>query len=264
MRLASLYGPDAIAQAPRAPRFATESEVRVVVGLQALTRAVAEIDRLPDQARTPGIAASYDEVTQIVNPNANPESVARRDPRRDVAAHRSQRDRLPAHGTGQGGAGQAGRAHRDQGRRAVDAGRRAPDAAAAGRRGDRGRGDHRPAAGARADAQLGHAVRHRPHQRGASVLRHLPAGASGQPAVVAAQPDRPRGQVLDRRHGRARHRQRPLSHPVHADARAAGRVGAGRCSTPCASCPAERSGLLLVRPPAPVCCRLANSVTLAR
>ncbi|HTQ00511.1 MAG TPA: hypothetical protein VMN56_14390 [Casimicrobiaceae bacterium] len=78
MRLASLYGPDAIAQAPRAPRIQAESEVRVVVGLQALTRAVAEIDRLPDQVRTPGVAASFDEVTQIVNPNANPESVARR------------------------------------------------------------------------------------------------------------------------------------------------------------------------------------------
>jgi hypothetical protein len=78
MRLASLYGPDAIAQAPRAPRFSTETEVRVVLGLHALTRAVAEIDRLPDQVRTPGIAASFDEVTQLVNPSANPESVARR------------------------------------------------------------------------------------------------------------------------------------------------------------------------------------------
>lgn len=78
MRLASLYGPDAIAQAPRAPRFASEAEVRVVVGLHALTRAVAEIDRLPDQVRTRGVAASFDEVTQIVNPQPNPESVARR------------------------------------------------------------------------------------------------------------------------------------------------------------------------------------------
>ena len=78
MRLASLYGPDAIAQAPRAQRFQSESEVRVVVGLQPLVRAVAEIERLPDQARTPGVAASFDEVTQIVNPHANPESVARR------------------------------------------------------------------------------------------------------------------------------------------------------------------------------------------
>jgi hypothetical protein len=78
MRLASLYGPDAIAQAPRAPRSQTHADVRVVVGLLALTRAIAEIDRLPDQARTPGVAASYDEVTQIVNPHANPESVARR------------------------------------------------------------------------------------------------------------------------------------------------------------------------------------------
>ncbi len=78
MRLASLYGPDAIAQAPRAPRVQSESDVRVVVGLQALTRAVAEIDRIPDQARTPGVVASFDEVTQIVNPHANPESVSRR------------------------------------------------------------------------------------------------------------------------------------------------------------------------------------------
>ena len=32
MRLASLFGPEAIAQTPRAPRFATETEVRVVIG----------------------------------------------------------------------------------------------------------------------------------------------------------------------------------------------------------------------------------------
>ena len=78
MRLASLYGPEAIAQAPRAERFRTEAQVRVVTGLQALTRAIAEIDRLPEQARVPGVAAAYDEVTQMVNPTANPESVARR------------------------------------------------------------------------------------------------------------------------------------------------------------------------------------------
>jgi hypothetical protein len=78
MRLAALFGPDALAQAPRAERFRSEGDVRVVVGLQALTRAVAEIERLPDQARTAGVAASYDEVTQMVSPNINPESVARR------------------------------------------------------------------------------------------------------------------------------------------------------------------------------------------
>jgi hypothetical protein len=78
MRLAALFGPDALAQAPRAQRFRSDGDARVVVGLQALTRAVAEIERLPDQARTPGVAASYDEVTQMVTPNANPESVARR------------------------------------------------------------------------------------------------------------------------------------------------------------------------------------------
>lgn len=78
MRLASLYGPDAIAQAPRAERFRTEAQVRVVTGLASLTRAIAEIDKLPDQARMPGVAAAYDEITQMVNPVANPESVARR------------------------------------------------------------------------------------------------------------------------------------------------------------------------------------------
>jgi hypothetical protein len=78
MRLASLFGPEAIAHAPRSPRFAADVDVRVVIGLPALTRAVAEIDRLPDAARTPALAASYDEVTQLVKPEANPDSVARR------------------------------------------------------------------------------------------------------------------------------------------------------------------------------------------
>jgi hypothetical protein len=77
MRLASLYGPEAIAQAPRAERFRTEASVRVVTGLPALTRAIAEIDRLPEAARMPGVSAAFDEVTQLVNPTANPESVAR-------------------------------------------------------------------------------------------------------------------------------------------------------------------------------------------
>jgi hypothetical protein len=78
MRLASLFGPEAIAHAPRSPRYQTDGSVRVVIGLQALTRAVAEIERLPEAARTPAVAASYDEVTQMVNPTLNPESVARR------------------------------------------------------------------------------------------------------------------------------------------------------------------------------------------
>jgi hypothetical protein len=78
MRLAALFGPDALATAPRAARFATEADVRVVVGLQALCRAVAEIERLPEAARSPAIAASYDEITQMVNPAVNPESVAKR------------------------------------------------------------------------------------------------------------------------------------------------------------------------------------------
>jgi hypothetical protein len=78
MRLAALYGPDALAFSPRAPRQTSEAEVRVVVGLQALTRAVAEVEHLSPEAKSSGAKHSYDEVTQLVHPNANPESIARR------------------------------------------------------------------------------------------------------------------------------------------------------------------------------------------
>ncbi len=77
MRLASLYGPDAIAHAPRATRYAADEHVRVVSGLHALVRAIAEIDRLPDAARTPGVVSSYDEAT-LMNPGINPASIERR------------------------------------------------------------------------------------------------------------------------------------------------------------------------------------------
>lgn len=77
MRLAALFGPDALAHARRATRQSTDEHVRVVSGLHALTRAVAEIDRLPDVARTPGILASFDEAT-LMNPGINPASIERR------------------------------------------------------------------------------------------------------------------------------------------------------------------------------------------
>jgi len=77
MRLAALFGPDALAHAPRASRQSADEHVRVVSGLHALTRAVAEIDRLPDAVRTPGIVASYDEAT-LINPGINPASIERR------------------------------------------------------------------------------------------------------------------------------------------------------------------------------------------
>lgn len=78
MRLAALYGPDALAFSPRAPRKSSETEVRVVVGLQALTRAVAEVEHLAPEAKAAGATHSYDEITQLVNPNTNPDSIARR------------------------------------------------------------------------------------------------------------------------------------------------------------------------------------------
>ncbi len=78
MRLAALLGPDALAFSPRAPRKVADAEVRVVVGLQALTRAVAEVGRVAPEALTTGARHSFDEVTQMVNPAANPDSIARR------------------------------------------------------------------------------------------------------------------------------------------------------------------------------------------
>lgn len=77
MRLAALFGPEAIAHAPRASRQSADEHVRVVSGLYALTRAVAEVDRLPEAARTPGVMTSFDEVT-LVNPGINPASIERR------------------------------------------------------------------------------------------------------------------------------------------------------------------------------------------
>ena len=78
MRLAALYGPDALAFSPRAPRQSTDADVRVVLGLQALTRAVAEVEHLSPEVKSGGARHSYDEVTMLVNPTANPDSVARR------------------------------------------------------------------------------------------------------------------------------------------------------------------------------------------
>lgn len=75
MRLAALYGPDALAFSPRAPRKSSEADVRVVVGLQALTRAIAEVEHAEAQA---GSVHSYDEVGRLVNPSTNPDSIARR------------------------------------------------------------------------------------------------------------------------------------------------------------------------------------------
>jgi len=78
MRLASLFGPDAIAHSARAPRHAADNNVRVVVGLQALTRAIAEVERLPEAARTRAVSTSFDEVTEMVQPSISPDSIQRR------------------------------------------------------------------------------------------------------------------------------------------------------------------------------------------
>ena len=133
MRLASLYGPDAIAQSPRATRFSTNADVRVVVGLAPLTRAIAEIERLPDNARTPGIAASFDEITDMVTPGVGPETAMRRV--RGVIWKMEDRS-----DTGAGSLHRQGSPAREIPRERGDAWAhgRAPDAAAPGRRDDCG------------------------------------------------------------------------------------------------------------------------------
>jgi len=78
MRLAALFGPDALAFSPRSPRETADTDVRVVIGLQALTRAVAEVEQLPEEVRRSVAMHSYDEITQMVVPNANPDSVTQR------------------------------------------------------------------------------------------------------------------------------------------------------------------------------------------
>jgi hypothetical protein len=78
MRLASLFGPEAIAHAPRAERIPVEGEVRVVVGLPALTRAVGEVDRRSEAPSTPDVSARVDERAAFANPAASPESVGHR------------------------------------------------------------------------------------------------------------------------------------------------------------------------------------------
>ena len=129
--------------AARARAFAAEGEVRVVVGLPALTRAIAEIDRLPDAGAHAGRVGELRRSHADRESGANPESVARRIRGTIWRIDRPQRHRLPADRAVEGGAGAPGRAHRDQGRRPVDARRRAAHAAPAGRRGDRRRRGHR-------------------------------------------------------------------------------------------------------------------------
>ena len=172
MRLASLFGPEAIAHAPRAERIAVDGQVRVVVGLLALTHAVAEIDQ-PAAGERPPKAPSFDEPTHAPDPTADAESVARRIQGFSLADRRSQRNRLPPDRAGERGAYAPGRTARDPRRRRLDPRRRAAHAARSGRGSDGGRRDRGAAAGTRADANLERAGGRRPGRRRAPVLRPL-------------------------------------------------------------------------------------------
>ena len=227
MRLAALYGPDALAYAPRAPRQRTEHDVRVVVGLQALTRAVAEVEHLSPQAKSVGAMMSYDEITQMVNPSANPDSVARR--------VRGSQWRLVDHS--------------DSGCRLVAPAKdvpaklgeiiafQAPEgwSLAVVRRMQREQVDE-VICGVEVIARriirvllrtwvapldAEHAAIDRPF-----FGVYIPAHAANR-AGRAAQPDRPRRPPDGRRHGRARYRQCALSRPLQPDDRAPGRLVVG-------------------------------------
>ena len=95
MRLASLFGPDAIAQAPRAERFRTEAQVRVVIGLPALTRAIAEIERMPAEARAAGLGTVVRRSHADREPDGEPGERRAAHPGYAVDDDRPQRHRLP-------------------------------------------------------------------------------------------------------------------------------------------------------------------------
>jgi len=178
MRLAALFGPDAIAHAPRATRQSADEHVRVVSGLHALTRAVAEIDRLPEAARTPGVVTSFDEVT-LVNPGINPASIERR--------VRGTRWKMVDRS--------------ESGCRLMAPAKEAP-------------------------AKLGELLAINDGGNWIlGVVRRMQRQQVDEMTVgIAAQPDRSGRSLHAGQHDRARHRQRALSDPLHADARAADRL----------------------------------------
>ena len=219
----------------------TEHEVRVVVGLQALTRAVAEVERLSPEAKSVGATAQL----RRNHADGEPERqsrLGRAACSRVAMAHgRPQRERLPAGRAGQGCAGQAGRDDRLSGRRRLVPSRSC--AACSAQQVDEvicgveiiARRIIRVLLRtwvAPLDAE--HAAIDRPFF-GIYIAR-----ARGQPPGLAAQPDRTRRPLDVRRHGRARHRQCSLSCPLHPDDRTPGRLVVGPCSARCASSPAER------------------------
>ncbi len=155
MRLASLFGPDAIAHSARATRHVADDNVRVVVGLQALTRAIAEVERLPDA----GAHAGGGHELRRSHRNGPPERRSRLDRAPDTRVGLedggSQRLRLPADRARPGGAVDAGGNPGAARRRSVVARGCPADTAPPGRRGDDRYRDHRPAAGPGPPAELG-------------------------------------------------------------------------------------------------------------
>ena len=57
MRLAALFGPDTLAISPRAARYAVDTEVRVVFGLDALCHAISETEQTTVSAQAAGASA---------------------------------------------------------------------------------------------------------------------------------------------------------------------------------------------------------------
>jgi hypothetical protein len=76
MRLAALFGPDTLAITPRAARVENDSEVRVVIGLQAVCGAIAEMENSRDAS--PEDAEIDRQVAEIAAAVADPDSLTAR------------------------------------------------------------------------------------------------------------------------------------------------------------------------------------------
>ena len=72
MRLAALFGPDTLAISPRAARYAIDTEVRVVFGLEALCEAIGETEQPAADAADGGLAAARRGGTLVPSRPATP------------------------------------------------------------------------------------------------------------------------------------------------------------------------------------------------
>ena len=222
MRLAALFGPDALAFSPRSPRKTSEADVRGRRPAGAYARGCRGRSSLGRGSS--GATHSYDEVTQMVNRNANPDSIARRirgsqwrlvdrseSGCRLIAPAKEAPTRLGDLLAFKDGEGWSLAVVRRMQRLHVDEITCGVEIIANRTVRVLLRSWVAPTMAAAQASTVGFGL----------YLPEHPDIASNTP-----QPDRARGSLPSWRHGRTRYRQRALSDPIHADARAAIGVGA--------------------------------------